>query len=59
MSEQEKSGIHIDVAAVDMSTITPDSPPDDFGESWHGTRNMAQNLWKSSFIKIQETFSEE
>ena len=30
MSEQEKSGIYIDVAAVDVSTFTPDNPPDDF-----------------------------
>ena len=30
MSEQEKSKIYIDVAAVDVSALTPDNPPDDF-----------------------------
>ena len=51
MSEQEKIEIYIDAAVVDMSTITPDNPPDDFWGKLHGMRNIAPNLWKFSFSK--------
>ena len=53
MSEQEKSKIYIDVAAVDVSTLTPDNPPDDFWGKlvWnekYGTKPLEIRFYKNT-----------